>query len=72
MTIRYPIVLETEASGAVSGYEPGLPIYAAAVERLANQLRRRAIVLLGPAGRFSPAVPRETADTLHGRDDTRF
>ena len=30
MTMLYPIVLETEASGAVSAYVPGLPVYAAA------------------------------------------
>jgi len=30
MTRLYPIVLETEASGAVSAYVPGLPVYAAA------------------------------------------
>ena len=30
MTILYPIVLETEASGAVSAYVPGLPVYVAA------------------------------------------
>ena len=30
MTIHYPIVLETEASGAISAYVPGLPVYAAA------------------------------------------
>jgi predicted RNase H-like HicB family nuclease len=30
MTVLYPIVLETEASGAVSAYVPGLPVYAAA------------------------------------------
>ena len=30
MTIHYPIVLETEANGAVSAYVPGLPVYAAA------------------------------------------
>lgn len=30
MTLHYPIVLETEASGAVSAYVPGLPVYAAA------------------------------------------
>ena len=30
MTIHYPIVLETETSGAVSAYVPGLPVYAAA------------------------------------------
>lgn len=30
MTRLYPIVLETENSGAVSAYVPGLPVYAAA------------------------------------------
>jgi len=30
MTSLYPIVLETEDSGAVSAYVPGLPVYAAA------------------------------------------
>ena len=29
MTVLYPIVLETENSGAVSAYVPGLPVYAA-------------------------------------------
>jgi predicted RNase H-like HicB family nuclease len=30
MTMLYPIVFETEDSGAVSAYVPGLPVYAAA------------------------------------------
>lgn len=30
MTMLYPMVLETEDSGAVSVYVPGLPVYAAA------------------------------------------
>jgi len=30
MKVLYPIVLETEASGAVSAYVPGLPVYVAA------------------------------------------
>ena len=30
MTLLYPIVFETEESGAVSAYVPGLPVYAAA------------------------------------------
>ena len=33
MTTYYPIVLETEMSGAVSAYVPGLPVYAAADTR---------------------------------------
>ena len=30
MTTYFPIVIETEANGAVSAYVPGLPVYAAA------------------------------------------
>jgi predicted RNase H-like HicB family nuclease len=30
MTNYYPIVIETEANGAVSAYVPGLPVFAAA------------------------------------------
>ena len=30
MTVHYPIVLEKEATGAVSAYVPGLPVYAVA------------------------------------------
>jgi hypothetical protein len=30
MTTLYPIVIETETTGAVSAYVPGLPVYAAA------------------------------------------
>ena len=30
MTLLYPIVLETEDTGAVSAYVPGLPVYAVA------------------------------------------
>lgn len=33
MTTYYPIVIETEASGAVSAYVPGLPVFAAANTR---------------------------------------
>ena len=34
MTTYYPIVIETEANGAVSAYVPGLPVYAAADTRI--------------------------------------
>jgi predicted RNase H-like HicB family nuclease len=44
MTMLYPIVLETEASGAVSAYVPGLPVYAAA-ETLAKAERAIRAVL---------------------------
>lgn len=30
MTAHYPVVFETEDSGAISAYVPGLPVYAAA------------------------------------------
>ena len=30
MSTHYPIVFETEATGAISAYVPGLPVYAAA------------------------------------------
>ena len=33
MTTYYPIVIETEANGAVSAYVPGLPVFAAANTR---------------------------------------
>jgi predicted RNase H-like HicB family nuclease len=33
VTTYYPIVIETEANGAVSAYVPGLPVYAAADTR---------------------------------------
>jgi predicted RNase H-like HicB family nuclease len=33
MTTYYPIVIETETSGAFSAYVPGLPLYAAADTR---------------------------------------
>ena len=33
MTAYYPIVIETETSGAISAYVPGLPVYAAANTR---------------------------------------
>jgi len=34
MTTYYPIVIETETSGVVSAYVPGLPVFAAANTRL--------------------------------------
>ena len=49
MTLLYPIVLETEASGAVSAYVPGLPVYAAA-ETHAKAERAIRTVLTGLGG----------------------
>jgi predicted RNase H-like HicB family nuclease len=34
MTTYYPIVIETETSGAISAYVPGLPVFAAADTRV--------------------------------------
>lgn len=40
MTLLYPIVPETEASGAVSAYVPGLPVYAAQTHSKAERAIR--------------------------------
>ena len=44
MTRYYPIVLETEASGAVSAYVPGLPVYAAAETHAKAERAIRAVL----------------------------
>ena len=44
MTLLYPIVLETEASGAVSAYVPGLPVYAAAETHAKAERAIRAVL----------------------------
>jgi predicted RNase H-like HicB family nuclease len=44
MIIHYPIVLETEASGAVSAYVPGLPVYAAADSHAKAERAIRAVL----------------------------
>jgi predicted RNase H-like HicB family nuclease len=44
MTMLYPIVLETEESGAVSAYVPGLPIYAAAETHAKAERAIRAVL----------------------------
>jgi predicted RNase H-like HicB family nuclease len=46
MTVYYPIVLETEASGAVSAYVPGLPVYAAADSHTKAERAIRAVLTL--------------------------
>ena len=40
----YPIVLETEHSGVVSAYVPGLPVYAAAQSRAKAERAVRAVL----------------------------
>jgi len=44
MTMLYPIVLETEDSGAVSAYVPGLPVYAAADSHAKAEREIRAVL----------------------------
>jgi hypothetical protein len=44
MTLLYPIVLETEDSGAVSAYVPGLPVYAAADSQAKAERAIRAVL----------------------------
>ena len=44
MTVHYPIVLETEANGAVSAYVPGLPVYAAADSHAKAERAIRAVL----------------------------
>jgi hypothetical protein len=44
MTLLYPIVLETEESGAVSAYVPGLPVYAAADSHAKAERAIRAVL----------------------------
>ncbi len=44
MTVHYPIVLETETSGAVSAYVPGLPVYAAADSHTKAERAIRAVL----------------------------
>ena len=56
MTMLYPIVLETEESGAVSAYVPGLPVYAAADT---HALAERAIRAVLPNGVQPRRAPRE-------------
>jgi predicted RNase H-like HicB family nuclease len=44
MTMLYPIVLETEESGAISAYVPGLPVYAAADSHAKAERAIRAVL----------------------------
>jgi len=44
MTMLYPIVLETEDTGAVSAYVPGLPVYAAADSHAKAERALRAVL----------------------------
>jgi len=44
MTVHYPIVFETEATGAVSAYVPGLPVYAAAETHAKAERAIRAVL----------------------------
>ena len=72
MTKLYPIVLETEDSGAVSAYVPGLPVYAAAESHAKAERAIRAVltVYLGahPASRPSARVRGNACRRLRRRN----
>jgi predicted RNase H-like HicB family nuclease len=72
MTVHYPIVLETEAGGAVSAYVPGLPVYAAADSQAQAERAIRAVLTAyleaHPGSR--PAVQLRVA-RVSDRDDTK-
>jgi hypothetical protein len=44
MIVHYPIVLETETSGAVTAYVPGLPVYAASDSHTKAERAIRAVL----------------------------
>ncbi len=61
MTAYYPIVIETETSGAVSAYVPGLPVFAAADTR-----RKVEQAIRGTLAAYLEAHP-NSAPTTHVR-----
>jgi hypothetical protein len=74
MTMSYALVLETEDSGAVSAYVPGLPIYAAAETQAKAERAIRAVLTAylhtHPASR--PGGTRSCGALLrHRQDDGR-
>ena len=60
MTIYYPIVIETETSGAVSAYVPGLPVYAA---RCMSSIIRAMPLSISASNLLRPAGPDAAAAT---------
>ena len=69
MTTYYPIVLETETSGAVSAYVPGLPVYAAADTRRKAEQAIRAI-LAAYLDAHPDSVPTSTVRVARVSDGT--
>ena len=72
MTVHYPIVLETEAGGAVSAYVPGLPVYAAAESHARAERAIRTVLtayLEAHPGSRSPVQLRVAR--VSGRDQTK-
>ena len=63
MTMLYPIVLETEESGAVSAYVPGLPVYVAADTHARAERAIRAVLTayLDAYGEVISSCPRRSA-----------
>ena len=69
MTMLYPIVLETEESGAVSAYVPGLPVHAAAETHVKAERAIRAVLTELNA---HPATPRRTGPSYWPRRHCRL
>ena len=73
MTTYYPIVIETEANGAVSAYVPGLPVYAPADTRQEAERAIRTTLCLLISTRIRTALRRPVfvrvavSPTGHGR-----
>ncbi len=68
MTTYYPIVLDVEASGAVSAYVPGLPVYAAADTRAQAEQAIRA-TLTAYLAAHPKTVPKSTVRVARVGDD---
>ena len=71
MTTYYPIVIETETSGAVSAYVPGLPVYAAADTRPKAEQAIRATLAAYLAAHPDAAPPASTVRVARVSDGSK-
>ena len=70
MTTYYPIVIETETSGAFSAYVPGLPVYAAADTRAKAERAIRA-TLAAYLGAHPDTAPTSSVRVARVSDGSR-
>jgi predicted RNase H-like HicB family nuclease len=70
MTTYYPIVIETETSGAFSAYVPGLPVYAAADTRVKAEQAIRS-TLAAYLGAHPDTVPTSAVRVARVSDGSR-